>query len=131
MRLIILGISLFALGLTTLAPSPAAAEGPKVLQTFFVEVEPANRDAYLAKIKELNPIVERLGLPEVRVWQATYAGQSTGSLVIAIEQNDLASFAANGGKVANDTEFKKWQAGLQKAGLAKLASQSLWVEVTP
>ena len=67
MRFIILGIGLFALGLPMLTPSSAVAEGPKVLQTFFVEVEPTNHDAYLAKIKELNPIVQRLGLPEVRV----------------------------------------------------------------
>lgn len=131
MRLTILAIGLVALGLAALAPVPATAEGPNVLQTFAVQVEPANRDAYLAKIKAIGPILERLGMPKLRVWQGSYAGDNTGLIIVAIEQSDLGAFAANSGKILNDAEFKKWQADLQKSGLSKLVGQSLWVDVTP
>jgi hypothetical protein len=130
-RLTIFVISLLTLGLTTFAATPALAEGPNILQIFVIDVDTEDRDAYLARIKALDPIIQRLGLPNVRVWQGSYAGDSTGRLVVAVEQTDLAAFAANSGKILNDAEFKKWQADLAKADISELVSQSMWVEVTP
>jgi len=131
MRLTILATALLALGLATLTPAPATAEGPKVLQIFVIDVDPGDREAYLGRIKALNPIIERLGLPNIRVWQGSYAGDSTGRLVVALEQADLTAFAANSGKIVNDAEFVKWQADLAKADISELISQSMWIEVTP
>lgn len=130
-RLTTIAISVLALSLTTFAATPATAEGPNILQIFVIDVDPEDREAYLARIKALDPIIQRLGRPNVRVWQGSYAGDSAGRLVVALEQTDLAAFAANSGKIVNDAEFKKWQADLAKADISELISQSMWVEVTP
>ena len=48
-----------------------------------------------------------------------------------IEHPSLAAFAANNAKLYADSEFQSWLEELLKAGIGRLVSDSLLVEVTP
>lgn len=84
-----------------------------VLQTVVVQVKPGRLDDYVAKIEKLRGISERLGTtPTMRVWQATVAGDATGSVVVGIVYPDLATYAADSTKIQSDSEWQKLVGGL-------------------
>ncbi len=131
MRSLAIALALGTAALSLAVPQTAIAEGPPVLQVIVVEVEPADREWYLERVKKVQGIVERLGLSGFRVWRATLAGTSTGALAVVIENPNLAAFAANSTKLQADSEFQKWVKEMQKAGRSKAISNNMWVEVTP
>jgi hypothetical protein len=84
-----------------------------VLQTVFVKVKPGRLDDYLAKIDKLRKISERLGTSNTtRVWQATAAGEATGTVVVGVIYKDLPTFAADSTQIQNDSEWRKLVGGL-------------------
>lgn len=84
-----------------------------VLQTVSVRVKPGRLDAYLGRVEKLRKISERLGSSSaMRVWQATAAGEATGTLVIGVIYEDLATYAAESMKFQNDSEWRKLVDGL-------------------
>jgi len=79
-----------------------------VLQSVSVRMKPGRLDDYAAKIEKLRKISERLGASNtMRVWQATAAGEATGTVVVGIIYKDLAAYAADSTKIQSDSE---WQA---------------------
>jgi hypothetical protein len=48
----------------------------------------------------------------MRVWQATAAGDATGTVVVGVIYKDLATFAASTTKLQADAEWQKLVAGL-------------------
>ncbi len=113
------------------APTPAKAQGPEVTQVLIVNVEPKDMDAYMVFVKRAQAIVKKLGLPDFEVLQATMAGESTGSLAIVIEGESLAALAANQGKTQASAEWQKMISDIQKKGISRIVSNSLWIDVTP
>jgi uncharacterized protein YbjT (DUF2867 family) len=113
------------------APTPARAQGPAVTQVLIVNVEPMNVDAYMAFVKRAQAIVKDLGLPDFQVLQATMAGDNTGALAIVIENESLAALAANQGKSQGSAQWQKMISDIQKAGISRIVSNSLWIDVTP
>ncbi len=113
------------------APTPARAQGPEVTQVLIVDVEPENRDAYMAFVKRAQAIVKDLGLPDFQVLQATMAGDNTGALAIVIENESLAALAANQGKSQGSAAWRKMVSAIQGAGISRIVSNSLWIDVTP
>jgi hypothetical protein len=84
-----------------------------VLQTVFVKVKPGRLDDYVARIEKLRKISERLGTSNtMRVWQATAAGDATGTVVVGVIYKDLVSYAADSTKIQADPEWQKLVAGL-------------------
>ncbi len=113
------------------APTPAKAQGPEVTQVLIVDVEPKDMDAYMVFVKRAQAIVKKLGLPGFQVLQATMAGDSTGSLAIVIENESLAALDANQGKTQASAEWQKVISDVQQAGIGRVVSNSLWIDVTP
>jgi uncharacterized protein YbjT (DUF2867 family) len=113
------------------APTAARAQGPAVTQVLIVNVEPMNVDAYMAFVKRAQAIVKDLGLPEFQVLRATMAGDNTGALAIVIENESLAALAANQGKSQGSAQWQKMISDIQKAGISRIVSNSLWIDVTP
>jgi hypothetical protein len=84
-----------------------------VLQTVFVRVKPGRLDDYVARIEKLRKISERLGTSStMRVWQATAAGEATGTVVVGVIYKDLTTFAAESMKIEGDSEWQKIVGGL-------------------
>ena len=113
------------------APTAARAQGPAVTQVLIVNVEPMNVDAYMAFVKRAQAIVKELGLPEFQVLRATMAGDNTGALAIVIENESLAALAANQGKSQGSARWQKMISDIQEAGISRIVSNSLWIDVTP
>jgi hypothetical protein len=86
-----------------------------VLQTVFVRVKPGRLDDYVARIEKIQEISKRLGISNTtRVWQATAAGEATGTVVVAVIYKDLVTFAADSTKIQSDSEWRKLLAGLDE-----------------
>jgi hypothetical protein len=84
-----------------------------VLQTISVQVEPGRLAEYLAKVQQLQAIAKRVDEANtMRVWQATAAGDATGTVVVGVIYKDLATFAASTTKLQADAEWQKLVAGL-------------------
>ena len=112
-------------------PGPAG-DTPKgsVLQTVSVQVKPGRLDDYVAKIDKLRKISERLGTSNtMRVWQATAAGEATGTVVVGVIYKDLAAYAADSTKIQGDAEWQKLVAGLD--GMRTIVSTGLARNVGP
>ncbi len=113
------------------APTPAQAQGPAVSQVIVVNVEPNDMAEYMAFVKRAQAIVKDLGLPGFRILQATLAGESTGALAIIIENESLAAMAKNQAKTQGSAKWQKMISDVQKSGISRTVSNSLWIDVTP
>lgn len=114
---------------STAFPAPASA-ADTVLQVVAVRVNPGQLNAYLARVQQLQGILKRLRVQvPVRVWQATLAGDATGTVVVGLEFANLAAFADASGKMEKDAEWQQVIAGL--AEIRTVLSTSLYGEITP
>ncbi len=113
------------------AVSAAQAQGSAVRQVFLVEVQPGQLAAYLQRNAQALAIRKRLDLPASRIFQATLAGPNTRTVSIVIDHPSLAAFAANSAKLGADAEWQSWLEEINKAGISRLVSSSLLVELTP
>jgi len=101
-----------------------------VLQTVFVRVKPGRLDDYVARIEKLRKISERLGTSNtMRVWQATAAGESTGTVVVGVIYKDLATYAEDSAKAQDDAEWQKLVSGL--SDMRTIVSMGLAQNVGP
>ncbi|MCZ6784983.1 MAG: hypothetical protein O7G30_16920 [Proteobacteria bacterium] len=128
-----LALSLAVAGWIT-APTAALAdhhEGPAVSQVIVVDVAPQNMEAYMGYVKRAQGIAKDLGLPPFQVLRATFSGDSTGTVAIIIEAESLAALAANQAKTAGSEQWKKMVSDIQKAGISRVTSRSIWEDVTP
>jgi hypothetical protein len=105
-----------------------AADPPRVVQSIVID---GNTDSILADAQKTRAIFKRLGIDATRrFYRATLAGESTGTLALAIEYPNLAALAAAQAKLADD---KEWQAYLDKitGQDVNVVSNSVYVEVAP
>lgn len=122
---------LAALLAITVVPLAAFAAGPpKVLQVIDVKVT-GDRQAYYAKIKTLQGITKRLGLPSARVWRATLAGENTDTIYIATEYESLVAMADAQTKLQADAEASKLLSDIDASGIRTVTGRSLMVDDTP
>mgnify|MGYP001554273727 CR=1 FL=1 len=65
---------------------------------------------------------------EMRAWQATFAGEAAGTVIVGIEHpGSLSAFATSWEKIQADSAVSKWLAGL--SGIREIVSDSLYNEV--
>ena len=121
-------VALFAL--TLLPVAALAADAPKVLQVISVKVT-GDRQVYLGKLKVLQGITKRLGLPPARVWRATLAGENTDLIYVATEYQSLAAMADAQGKLTADAEASKLLRDIDTSGIRTVVDRSLMVDDTP
>jgi hypothetical protein len=107
------------------------AEARPVLQVIGVKVAAKDMETYLDKVKKLQAVSQRLGLPGPRVWRATLAGTDAGTVFIAMEHASLTAFADDVAKLQADFEWQKGLKDLDKSGIRTILSNSLLEEVTP
>ena len=115
--------------LPLLAASPVRAR--TVLQVLGIKVAAKDVDAYLEKVKSLQAVSRRLGLPAPRVWRSTVAGPDVGTIFVGIEHASLAAFAEDAAKLQADPEWQKGLKDLDKSGIRTVISNSLLEDVTP
>ena len=86
-----------------------------VLQGVIVRVKPGKLDDYLAQVEALRKVRERVGSSgNMRVFQATVAGEGTGNVAVGITYPSLAAWAVDSGKLRADAEGQKIFAGLDE-----------------
>ena len=119
---------LVAFAVISVAEVVSAADPPHVIQSITIDPN-GNADAVLGEAAKTRAIFKRLGIDATRrYYQATLAGASTGSLVLAIEYPSLVAYATAQQKLAGDDE---WQAYVEKLTGQDISieSNSIWVEV--
>ena len=74
--------SVLALLVTAMLAVPVSAAAqtgaPNVVQVTVVQVEGADQDAFMVRIKKAQGIWNELKMPAFRAWQTTLAGPNTG-----------------------------------------------------
>jgi 6-phosphogluconate dehydrogenase (decarboxylating) len=111
-------------------PRVAAADTDKVLQVVAVQVKSGMVDKYVSRVDKLKAVQERLGTKgTIRVWQASIAGDNTGTVVVGVEYPSLAAFAEGMEKLNADSEWQGIIAGLDD--IRTIVSTSLYRELTP
>ncbi len=110
--------------------SLAEEDSDTVLQVVTIDTH-GNTTAYVASLKAVLDRIEELA-PESnsRVWEATFSGDTTGTVYVAIEYPSMASFASATDKISADEAFAKGVAALAETGRT-VESDSLLMEITP
>ncbi len=120
-----ISLSLAALALLFVASTPAIA-ADTVLRILVVQTDDVA--GYLEQIERGKAILKKAGSPGViRTWRADFAGSDTGSIVIAVEYENIQAFAAESAKLADNAEFQTWLKGLDE--IRKIVSDSLYSEL--
>jgi hypothetical protein len=93
-----------------------------------VVVETNDVTAYMGQLNTLRASMQRLGSKStVRAWRARFAGPNAGSIVVAVEYADMATFAAEDSMIAKDTEYQATLKSMSQ--MRKIVSDSLYEEL--
>ena len=115
--------SLFA-ALTYFFIAPAWAD--PVLRAVTVETDDvAGYLEELSKGKALMAELDAVG--EIRVFQATFAGPQTGTIVVTVQWPDIATMVADEAKLSQSEEYGDWVADLDD--IRDIVSDSLYTEL--
>ena len=115
------------LALATFMALPAFADGHSTMRVVVVQTDDAA--AYADQLKKGKALIAGIddGL-EIRAWQATFAGERTGAIVVAVSHaGGLAAFAESWEKVQANEEVAAWIGGLD--GMRTITSDSLYSEI--
>lgn len=108
-------IATAAVGILFALSIGAGAYAEAVIQSVTVKVMPGQLDAYLAKVRALQGVMDRVGAGgKVTVWQATVAGAGTGNTLVSVAYPSLVAYAEGTTKATADPEWQKILAGLPK-----------------
>ena len=108
----------------------SAQEAPKVINVLSVDTG-GDTAAFLEFTKRAKAIAEQYGgTGNQRVWQSSFAGPNTGTVVVAIEYPSMVSMAQTQAKVNSSPEWQKFIADFQATEM-RVVSNSVSVEITP
>ena len=104
----------------------AVADDTSTLRVIRVQTDDVG--AYIAQLSEGKKLIKAVdGKFNLRAWQATFAGDSTGAVIVAVEYpGSFGEFATAWDKVTADSAVRSWLGGL--SGLRTLVSDSLYRE---
>ena len=110
--------------------SQAEEDSDTVLQVVRIDTH-GNTASYVASLKAVLDRIEELA-PESnsRVWEATFSGDTTGTVYVVVEYPSMASFAAATEKSDADEAFTEGVAALAETGRT-VESVSVLREITP
>ena len=123
--------TLITIVLLTLATSlSAVAQADNHATMRVVAVATDNVDAYVAEVRKGKQMMKKLAPKMVmRAWQATFAGDAAGAVIVTLEHpGSLSAFAGAWEKTLADKEMAAWLDGL--SGLRQLVSDSLYQELS-
>ena len=117
---------IFAISTTLSAAS--FADGHTTLRV--VSVSTDDVDAYVAELGKGKQMMEKLTPKMVmRAWQATFAGEETGAVIVSLEYpGSVSAFATAWEKTLKDKDMAAWLKGL--GDLRELVSDSLYRELS-
>jgi hypothetical protein len=111
LRFLCLGLFVGCFLLSTVGADKAAADhhegGPKILQVLTLNLDAKDRAAVLTQVKALQGIAAGEGLPPLRVWLASYSGESVGRRFLTVEQANIVAFGSNSAKVQASAAIQK------------------------
>ena len=111
-----------------LGVSLGASADDTVLSAVAVRVNPGQFDTYVARVGQLQAAMERVGgSGTIQIWQATAAGEATGTVFVVVQYSSLAAYAESTAKTRADAEFQKLIAGLDD--IRTLVGSSLYRNV--
>ena len=120
-----ISLSLVALALLLVASTPAIA-ADTVLRVVVIETDDVA--GYVKQIEQGKAILKKAGSPGIlRIWQASFAGPETGSVVVSIEYENHQALAADMAKLADNAELQTWLKGLDE--IRKVLSDSIYREL--
>ena len=93
-----------------------------------VQVQTDDVGAYIAKLQEGKALIKAAdGKFSIRAWQATFAGDSTGTVIVGVAYpGSFGEFAVAWEKLVSDPAIATWLGGL--SGLRTVVSDSLYKE---
>jgi hypothetical protein len=120
-------IASILLGLTLSISTAVFADGNSTLRVVMVDTDDVA--AYTAQLKKGRGLINKVAPNmKMRAWQATFAGDATGAVIVGIEHpGSLADFATAWEKIQADASVSKWLSGL--SGLRAIVSDSLYSEL--
>ena len=106
----------------------ALADGHTTLRV--VSVSTDDIGAYVAELRKGKQMMAKLSPKmEMRAWQATFAGEEAGSVIVALEYpGSLSAFATAWEKTLADKKMAEWLEGL--GGVRELVSDSIYRELS-
>ena len=119
-------IAVILLGLTMSLSITAMADGHSTLRV--VRVQTDDVGAYVAQLSEGNKLIAAVNNKfTVRAWQATFAGEAAGAVIVAVEYpGSFGEFAMAWDELVADPAVGKWLSGL--SGFRTIVSDSLYSE---
>jgi hypothetical protein len=116
---------LFAI--TTSFSAVTLADGHTTLRV--VAVSTNDVDAYVAELRKGKQMIAKIAPKmEMRAWQATFAGDNTGAVVVTLQHpGPLSAFATAWEKTLADKKMAAWLDGL--GSLRELVADSLYQEL--
>jgi hypothetical protein len=121
-----LALLLVTVGLAAIARPLAAADTALRI----VVVQTADPAAYTAEIERGAAMMAAAGSPaRIRVWQARFAGDEAGTVVVSVEYPSLAALAADDALFAGNADVRAWLKGLD--AIRTIVSDSIYRELTP
>ena len=121
-------ITVILLGLTMSLSITAMAEEHSTLRV--VQVDTDDVGAYVAQLSEGKKLIRATDQKFIiRAWQATFAGEAAGAVIVAVEYpGSFGEFAMAWDKLVADPSVGKWLGGLP--GLRTIVSDSLYNELS-
>jgi len=120
-------ITVILLGLTMSLSIPAVADDHSTLRVVAVQTDDIG--AYVAQLSEGKKLIQAIDSKfTVRVWQATFAGEATGAVIVGVSYpGSFGDFAMAWEKMTADHGVAAWLGGL--SGLRTIVSDSLYNEL--
>jgi len=118
------------IGLIALIASLLCAGAANATTLRVVVVQTTDAAAYAKALEDGKALLKAKGSPaQLRAWVATYAGESTGTVVVSVEYPNLEALAKDYGLMRSDADLRAWLQGLAK--IRKVVSDSIYEELKP
>lgn len=124
-------VLLFAFVAASLCAAAALAADPARVATVISVKVNGDRQVYLEKVKTLEAISTRLGIPRPRVWRETFGGSASDTIHIVTEYASMAAAEQAQMKSSADPEWAKLIRDLDTSGIRTVLGRSMMVDDTP
>ena len=121
-------ITALVFAITTSLSAASLADGHTTLRV--VSVKTSDADAYVAQLTKGKQMMAKVAPKMVmRAWQATFAGQEAGTVIVSLEYpGSVSAFATAWEKTLADKDMAAWLKGL--GGMREVVSDSLYRELS-
>ena len=121
-------ITALVFAITTSLSAASFADGHTTLRV--VSVKTSDADAYVAQLTKGKQMMAKVAPKMVmRAWQATFAGQEAGTVIVSLEYpGSISAFASAWEKTLADKDMAAWLKGL--GSMREVVSDSLYRELS-